>query len=465
MSSFRSALHSLTLGAPRPLPAEPRLTALAQRGDAAGAQAVRRPAVDLDEVAARLIAALDAGEDPSPLDWRHAPWCLWRAEPPLATHDRALTRLLSEITRSERRGPYRRLASVYLIDYAPGRPRIGEIGRALAARAAAAGAPWHDLQRDYRVFDGPEGVRALTEAALAGRETVPALLGRRGLTAIMAGSGLAEASHLDGLDLLAGRRAASATAHLDQVRGWCLAADGTPLYQAHRAAMVNALVMPFRGTMPSAADRDALGGFLLARFGDPRVKPGSWIGMDEAAAILKRWLTEQSLRQFFDVVDRIAPDGMWKYRRAFWSAYHARDLILNAWVVFGQDGASEARRAFGRDIQFGKFAKGGRKQVMPGHAVLLLDLGRCIVADWSHNGYCNIWSADDPGRPRFMTALSYTTDDVRREIPSERTEAVLRKHNIFAHSGSDNYVWQSRVAACILEMTGYRLSLGEFAVR
>ncbi|WP_210179227.1 EH signature domain-containing protein [Methylobacterium platani] len=426
---------------------------------------MRRPAVDLDEVAARLIAALDAGEEPSPLDWRHAPWCLWRAEPPLATHDRALTRLLSEIMRSERRGPYRRLASVYLIDYAPERPRIGEIGRALAARAAAAGAPWHDLQRDYRLFEGPEGVRGLTEAALAGRETVPALLGRRGLTAIMAGSGLAEASHLDGLSLLAGRPAASATLHLDQVRGWCLAADNSLLYQAHRAAMVNALVMPFRGMMPSAADRDALGGFLLARFGDPRVKPGNWIGMDEAAAILKRWLTEQSLRQFFDVVDRIAPDGMWKYRRSFWSAYHARDLILNAWVVFGQDGASEARRAFGRDIQFGKFAKGGRKPVMAGHAVLLLDLGRCIVADWSHNGYCNIWSADDPERPRFMNALSYTTDDVRREIPSERTEAVLRKHNIFAHSGSDNYVWQSRVAACIYAMTGHRLSLGEFTVR
>ena len=258
---------------------------------------------------------------------------------------------------------------------------------------------------------------------------------------------------------------ARATEHLDQVCGWCLAADGNLLYQAHRAAMVNALVLPFGSVMPSAADRDALNRFLHPLIGDPRVKPGNWISMDAAAAIVKRWLTEQSLRQFFDVVDRIAPDGMWKYRRAFWSAYHARDLILNAWVVFGQDGATEARRVFGRDIQFGRFAKGGRKPVMPGHAVLLLDLGRCIVADWSHNGYCNIWSADDPGRPRFMNALSYTTDDVRREIPVERTEAVLRKHNIFAHSGSDNYVWQSRVAGCIYEMTGHRLSLGEFTVR
>lgn len=465
MSSFRSALHSLTLGAPRPLPAEPRLTALARRGDAAGAQAVRRPAVDLDEVAARLIAALDAGEEPSPLDWRHAPWCLWRAEPPLATHDRALTRLLSEIMRSERRGPYRRLASVYLIDYAPERPRIGEIGRALAARAAAAGAPWHDLQRDYRLFDGPEGVRGLTEAALAGRETVPALLGRRGLTAIMAGSGLAEASHLDGLSLLAGRPAASATAHLDQVRGWCLAADNSLLYQAHRAAMVNALVMPFRGMMPSAADRDALGGFLLARFGDPRVKPGNWIGMDEAAAILKRWLTEQSLRQFFDVVDRIAPDGMWKYRRAFWSAYHARDLILNAWVVFGRDGAQEARRSFGKDIVFGRFTTAGGRQVQSDHAVLLMDFGRCVVADWSHNGSCNIWSVDDAERPFVMNASHYSSDDVRRRMPADRTEATLNAHGIFRHNGAGGYVWQGRVAARLHELTGHRVPHSEFTVR
>src|SRR5262249_13357479 len=161
---------------------------------------------------------------------------------------------------------------------------------------------------------------------------------------------------------------------------------------------------PFGNRVPSAQDRDLILGFLISRFGDPRVSPGGWIGMDDVVEILKRWLTEQSLRQFFDVLDKIAQPHHWRYRRAFWQAYHEHNLLRNAWVIFGPDGATEARRAFGRNVRFGVFRSGGRKQVLPGHAVLLMDLGQCIVADWSHNGYCNIWPMSHPNRPRNLNA-------------------------------------------------------------
>ncbi len=99
--------------------------------------------------------------------------------------------------------------------------------------------------------------------------------------------------------------------------------------------MVNALVLPYRDRMPSKGDQASLLSFLMPRFGDPRVKAGNWIGMEAAASIVKRWLTEVALRQFFDVVDTIAPERMWRFPAAFWGAYHKRDAILNAWVVFG----------------------------------------------------------------------------------------------------------------------------------
>ncbi|POR41306.1 EH signature domain-containing protein [Methylobacterium sp. V23] len=461
--SFRSALQGLALGATRPLPATPRMAAVSRDLAERSAGAAEKPPLDLDRIAERIVAAFDHGEAPAALDWRHAPWCLWRTEPPLATHVVALQMLLAQAARPDRRAVYRRLASTYLIDYSPAREEMQRVGTALAAHASIAGEPWASLQRDHRLFE-PGGVRRLAEAALAQSCTVPHLLGRHGLGAVAAGSGLAEAAYKAGLTALAERPVTSAAERLEIVKAWCLNPRGEVLYQAYRAEMVNALVMPYRDRMPSKSEQDLLLSFLTPRFGDPRVKAGNWIGMEAAAGIVKRWLTEVALRQFFDVVDTIAPEGSWRYRRAFWGAYHKRDLILNAWVVFGEDGAREARRAFGQDIAFGRFIKGGGKQVLAGHAVLLMDLGRCIVADWSHHGYCNIWPGDDPSRPRDLNARQYSTDDVRRPVPYDRSERSLTAHDIYGHGGSDNYVWQHRVAGRIGALTGQRLSQNEFAV-
>jgi hypothetical protein len=461
-AGFRAALEGLALGAGRALPAVPRAAHLAREFDARAGGEAAKPPVDLDRVAERVIAAFDRGETPAALDWRHAPWCLWRTEPPLAAHSHALQTLLTQVGQPERRGVYRRLASSYLLDYATDRPELERVGAALAAYAASAGEPWAALQGELRLFE-PGGVARLADAALAQSCTVPELLTRRGLGAIATGSGLAEAAFLAGLHALAGRPIESAAARLATIKAWCLGSRGELLYQAHRAAMVNALVLPYRDRMPSKGDQALLLSFLMPRFGDPRVKAGNWIGMEAAASIVKRWLTEVALRQFFDVVDTIAPERMWRFRRAFWGAYHKRDAILNAWVVFGPDGAREAKRAFGEGIAFGQFVKGGRKQLQEGHAVLLLDLGRCIVADWSHTGYCNIWPSDDPDKPRHLNARSYTTDDVRRPVPEDRSERSLTAHDIFSHGGSDGYVWQHRVAARIGALTGHHLLASEFA--
>jgi hypothetical protein len=187
--------------------------------------------------------------------------------------------------------------------------------------------------------------------------------------------------------------------------------------------------------------------------------------MDDIAQILRRWLIEQSLRQFLDVVDRIAPDHMWKYRRAFWQAYHQADLLQNAWVVFGDDGAVEAMRAFGPTVQFGKFKPGGSKKILSGHAVLLLDFGPCVVADWSHNGRCNIWKKADKTRPAELNAPVYTSDEIMRKVPKDDSEANLNKHDIFSHHGSENYFWQNRVADRLHELIGVRVPQSDYQVR
>src|SRR5258706_2281895 len=91
--------------------------------------------------------------------------------------------------------------------------------------------------------------------------------------------------------------------------------------------------------------------------------------MREAATIVRRWLTKQSLRQFLEVVDQTADDRMWKHRRAFWGAVYDRGLISDAWVVFTPLGADVARRTFGKEISFATFDRGS---VLKGQAVLLV---------------------------------------------------------------------------------------------
>jgi hypothetical protein len=305
----------------------------------------------------------------------------------------------------------------------------------------------------------------MVRVALSKQMNVQTFLEGIGLSNSFAASGFAEFMHREGLRVLRDTPITAAPERLDTVRRWCVGSDNKLFFPVWGKEMARSLTLPFGNAIPAQADRDLLSNFLVGRFGDPRVKRAAWIGLDDVADILTRWLTEQSLRQFFDVVDRIAPDGAWKYRRKFWLAFHNHRLIRNAWVVFGDDGAAEARKAFGREALFGVFNSGGRKPIQKGHAVLLLDFGQCVVADWSYNGFCNIWPNNSPTRPPSLNLRTYSSDEVRRGVPPDRTEQNLSRHDIFLHSGSENYVWQNRVARRLQELTGVRIPQSEYTVR
>ena len=178
--------------------------------------------------------------------------------------------------------------------------------------------------------------------------------------------------------------------------------------------VAEALVLPFGATTPDKTTRDKFLSLLIGLYRDPRLLPGGWgPRMRKTETIVRRWLTEQSLRQFLDIVDRVAVERMWKYRRAFWEAVYNSEIIQEAWPIFDADGAEEARRAFGKQVTFGQFQRGGAKQIQRGHTVLLLRVGRGLVADWSHNGKCNIWNdAEAKGAPKLYNAR-YTSDEVQ----------------------------------------------------
>lgn len=176
--------------------------------------------------------------------------------------------------------------------------------------------------------------------------------------------------------------------------------------------------------------------------------------MPDAAKIAVRWLTEQSLRQFLDVVESVNPNLNWPHRRKFWEAVHAAlepgpDNQFQAWVVLDSEGAGEARRRFGKNTRPAQFSGGGVQQ---GHAVLLMRIGKGVCAEWSFNGKCRFWvDAERPGAPRLYEQ-TYDAEFLRN---GRRYAPILEiSHN--SHAGPN--AWQHKAAKQIEKMTGVRLS-------
>jgi EH_Signature domain len=304
----------------------------------------------------------------------------------------------------------------------------------------AAGEPWSRLHTRYDFFRGAEAAVGMARVALSQNVNVQDFLNSVGLSPALTETGFAEIMHAAGLSILRITPVTTARERLEVVRRWCLGPSDKLFFPNWRKEMARALALPFGNQMPAQADRDIISNFLVGRFGDPRTKRSARIGLDDVADVLKRWLTEQSLRQFFDVVDKIAPDGAWKYRRKFWLAYHNQGLVRNAWVVFGTDGAAEAQRSFGKEALFGVFNSAGRKPIQKGHAVLLLDFGQCIVADWSYDGYCNIWSSSGSIKAPALNLTRYSSDDV-----TERTQECDRSGSAARRVFGDFYSLSSRL--------------------
>ena len=164
-----------------------------------------------------------------------------------------------------------------------------------------------------------------------------------------------------------------------------------------------------------------------------------------------RWLAQATLEQFLKVVDRVATKHQWDYRRAFWTAYVKKGVVANAWVVFGSSGVQYATK-IAADTgdrlmrRFGTLTGGGSDQ-----AVLLLQIGDLIIADWSHNGRLRIWRRDNEQAPEF-DLKSYIAADLRT---GSNLDAV--------HLPPDG--WQMKTANYIQKDTGVSVMQVEYMPR
>ena len=181
--------------------------------------------------------------------------------------------------------------------------------------------------------------------------------------------------------------------------------------------------------------------------------------MVEAAAIVRRWLTKQSLRQFLEVVGQTALARMWKHRGAFWGAVYDRGLISDAWVVFGPLGAAAARRTFDKEISFATFDSGSFERGTQSFCCVL------VVASL-RNGATTaddiIWNdAEARGAPKLYSSTYHASAHL---VPKWRIPNLADPVFAITHSGADAYAWQSKVAGKLHQMTGVRISQSQYQV-
>lgn len=448
----------------KPLPF-PATVLLSERLDALIVASVGTPlpSDDLDAICRRIDEALVSGVPVSRKDLRHAPWCIFSTRTPLATNAVRLEELFRQIAALGRPRVFRKLAAAYLHFFDPNADAIRLVATFLVRHIEHLGEPWSHAHREVELFAPTAGAERVAKKALATGRTPDAVFQELGFPEPGALAGLRKHAFFRGLELIASGGNAEPLKRLALVRDWA-SADGKPRYEEARARVANALLLPFGEAKPGDDIRDRYLAVVLPILGDPRTSPGRWVGCQAAEEIARSWLTEVSLRQFFEVVDKVAAPEQWTYRRAFWNALHEQNYIQEAWVVFESNGSSTARKMFGKEISFARFG-GGQTGVQAGHSVLLLRIGSLVVAEWSHSSPCSIWDESHGEVAPGLFRPTYSARELKKAYKGDSSGDNLARQGIFWHRGSIDYSWQDRVAAYLRSRRNIHLNRTDYRVR
>jgi hypothetical protein len=411
---------------------------------------------DLDALEGRIRRALD--EDNAARlarrDWRMLPYALWLRDPPLVQHAGLLPALRARLKAGSSARLLRNLLSAYLRAFDPRLPRLAEIARLIDEHRFKMDEIWWRRVETYQLTQPEKAPHAIFLACIRADQP-PEALEEAGIDPDVH-HGILRATLLAGTQAIernfpVGRWNAKA---MDFVEGQIFAEDALVEPELRRA-LADAYLRPWLNGDPSDGQlKTRIQDFMLRRYGDPRTRPQRWTGVsDEARTVMRRWLVKVVLDQFLDVIDELAFERQWKYRRAFWLGYFREGWISEADVLFGPQCMKVATRLFGKNAPCAALVA-GQKIVDNRHAVLLMKIGSLIIADWSHNGRCVVWSERDAGAPHFGRT-SYSSTDV---YPRGGDWALM-------HQGSEGYSWQRRLRDKIFEETGLSLTDRKFQVQ
>lgn len=220
---------------------------------------------------------------------------------------------------------------------------------------------------------------------------------------------------------------------------------------AMRTVVATALLRPFIESQPDPATRERMQPFFLRHYRDPRLGSGrhKWsVIPDEIRRVVIRWLVERALEQFFLLVEETALDRHWRYREAFWRAFHREGFIEDICFVLGPRAKDFLRKTSEKSEEAETSAN--LQGAQGDQSVLVLRMPGVTIAEWSHNGSCRMWLDNNPDSPRF-----YESTYLRNDLIGG---ADFRQ----AHHGSDRGSWQDKIAQWLHDNTGVEIARSEY---
>ena len=211
----------------------------------------------------------------------------------------------------------------YLRHFPSDHPAFERLRSAASMTAERRDWPWRDRGRRWLLWDPGAGPATVAKALLANDDPL-SVLRASGLDGDVAqGEFVAEA-----LEVACEQAGAAQSVHA--------VAMGTRLITLFEqlkiggldALLAEALLAPWIGVHPPKEYRERITKLLVSRVGDPRFQLNKWqaliadIGEPRAASIIgliRRWLTDTTVREFFKVVGTTTNDPVqWAEREAFW---------------------------------------------------------------------------------------------------------------------------------------------------
>lgn len=427
----------------------------------------RRPDEERMEIARRnvLAAASQGYTTLSPRDYKLTPWLLWEGDKGLAE----LPGLTEAVCAAASTNPaaLRALFEAWIASCNLTRPSFGDYSERLRRLLAQSGDVqlelWRSAQRRFALFDIRRGPQSVAAEILDHADTVAVILAAAGLDREMR-------TRSGYVRLVQSALVSQLPKQLAGARGGIVFARAQRFFLIERkfrfdepraiGALATALLVPWRRGAPLAkADgvKDEVLTFLLDRLGDPRTKPINWREVeDDAADVMRSWLTRKSLELFFDVIADHA-DVMFAYRRAFWNAFLQAGHIDDAWLALGSSVSADAGRIKELRGGFGRIRGASANQ-----SVLLIRIGSTVFCEWSHAGSLRAWPADASNAPQ-LGLREYS----RNEVVQEGLSFPANPHTgrggspdgkgLRHFTGADGY-WQASAAELIARRCGIRLA-------
>ena len=201
-------------------------------------------------------------------------------------------------------------------------------------------------------------------------------------------------------------------------------AHNSVLHGKGAAAAVDAILLACYKREPDISTKDKIKSRLIAAYGDPRLeRTGTWaICREDAKRVILKWITETTIKAFFDIISQCEQSHMWTDRKTLWIDLYKDGHIAEAWFALSGRGAQVARDLAERseDPSLTNFAENHSLSAQDREkCLLIMQISGRWVVEGSHSFKTHIFQSGD------MTSVTpyedaYTCEQFRLATRAKR---------------------------------------------